>query len=177
MIAIFICSWWLIWNMEEICSKNDLIKDRSIALIPGHSVTYQMTPLSLSKDFRIFFFFFDTKSVGFIGFQIKECRIGIGRAQVVLLQGEKSEIKYKKRLFTSSLKDEVLMLGDTLFSSLFYYSCFNLYILVLFFFFFFLDPFIWKFPFSYILLSSLHPGPSSTILQTLLWTLVPLNFS
>ena len=42
--------------MEEICSKNDLIKDRSIALIPGHSVTYQMTPLSLSKDFRIFFF-------------------------------------------------------------------------------------------------------------------------
>ena len=82
--------------MEEICSKNDLIKDRSIALIPGHSVTYQMTPLSLSKDFRIFFFFY-TKSVGFTGFQIKECRIGIGRAQVVLLQGEKSEIKYKKK--------------------------------------------------------------------------------
>ena len=44
--------------MEEISSKNDLIKDRSVALIPGHSVTYQMTPLSLSKDFRIFFFFF-----------------------------------------------------------------------------------------------------------------------
>ena len=83
--------------MEEICSKNDLIKDRSIALIPGHSVTYQMTPLSLSKDFRIFFFFFYTNSVGFTGFQIKECRIGIGRAQVVLLQGEKSEIKYKKK--------------------------------------------------------------------------------
>ena len=121
--------------MEEICSKNDLIKDRSIALIPGHSVTYQMTPLSLSKDFRIFFFF-DTKSVGFTGFQIKECRIGIGRAQVVLLQGEKSEIKYKKRLFTSSLKDEVLMLGDTLFSSLFHCSCSNLYIYIYIFFFF-----------------------------------------
>ena len=55
LIVIFICSWWLMWNMEEICSKNDLIKDRSIALIPGHSVTYQMTPLSSSKTLGFFF--------------------------------------------------------------------------------------------------------------------------
>ena len=55
LIVIFICSWWLMWNMEEICSKNDLIKDRSITLIPGHSVTYQMTPLSSSKTLGFLF--------------------------------------------------------------------------------------------------------------------------
>ena len=72
------------WNMEEICSKNDLIKDRSIALIPGHSVTYQMTPLSSSKTLGIFFFGY------------KQCRIGIGHARVVPLQGEFVKLKIKK---------------------------------------------------------------------------------